>query len=104
MRTLRVAFSAVVLVACCALGAPVRAACSDHVLMMHLFDSYFSCDDGVQTAGYAYQQSDPLDVNTGTMAIACAAAPTDADTFFHCPASSGVFGDQRVTIGADWMD
>src|SRR5437899_2546132 len=101
MRILRVAVCVGVLAAFWGQGARVWASCPDHVAMGHFFDSYFACDDGVQTAGFSYQQSDPLNVNTGTAQITCQGFAPDEDSF--CPMSSGLFGDQRLAIGADWM-
>src|SRR5262245_46286449 len=75
----------------------LQASCVTPTPVSHLLDSYFLCDDGLPTFGYAYQQSDPATTNSNGVKITC------EDTIgYGCIPSSGIPGDGQLTIGADW--
>jgi hypothetical protein len=82
------------------LGAPNgQAACPEPVPMAHALDGYFACPDIGRVAAFAYQQSAPADVNTGTETILCAAFDG-----VRCQGASGLPDDGRMTVETDWMN
>jgi hypothetical protein len=81
-------------------AAEVQASCATPTPMFHGFDSYFLCSESGPNGAFAYQQSNPTGVNTGTEKILCPSPGIDS-----CVGTgSGIFGDGRVTIETDWVN
>jgi hypothetical protein len=68
------------------------------VPVFHGFDSHFVCADGSPVAAFAYQLTNPLGTQTGTVDLICESTDTGA-----CPyPSAGVAGDERAVVAFDW--
>ncbi len=79
-------------------GAPVYASCGPPTALGHLNDSYFICGDSGPIVAYAYELDAPS-VGTGPIKISCSAFDG-----VLCTGSSGVVGDNKVTIESDWSN
>lgn len=80
--------------------ATPAAAQDCNISLFHGLDGYFNCQDRGSYGGFAYQLSDPLNVNSGTADLICEALDPPA----CLSPAAGVAGDLRMTIESDWSN
>ncbi|MGH2689077.1 MAG: thrombospondin type 3 repeat-containing protein [Actinomycetota bacterium] len=85
---------------CLFAAGAARAECLYSVPLSHQFGAYFICEDfqsNFQVTTYGWVLSDPAGANSGAVDIDC-----QSDGDHPLCSGSGTYGDQRLSVAADW--